>query len=228
MNSLELDRWLPLYRDICSEFGFSEAADAEAAEMLSAMIADRSKTSLDMLRASEVPRTIVLCGGGDSLENDIEHISGDDYVVAADGAASALMNHRLVPEVIVTDLDGTVKDQVDANTEGCVVFVHAHGDNVPALERWVDEFRGRLIGTCQGYPVEGVFDFGGFTDGDRAACIMTELGVVRIRLAGFAFERPSDKSGRPFETKLRKLAWARRILDMLADDGVEFVPVSFA
>ena len=226
MNSLELDRWLPLYRDICSEFGFSEAADAEAAEMLSAMIADRSKASLDMLRASNVPRTIVLCGGGGTLEDDIEHISRNDYVVAADGATSALMNHRLVPEVIVTDLDGTVKDQVDANAEGCVVFVHAHGDNVQALERWVGDFRGRLIGTCQGYPVKGVFDFGGFTDGDRAACIMTELGAVRIRLAGFDLERPSDKPGRPFETKLRKLAWARRILDMLADDGVEFVPVS--
>ena len=228
MNSLELDRWLPLYRDICSEFGFSEAADAEAAEMLSAKIADRSKAALDMLRASDIPRTVVLCGGGDSLVDDLDHISRDDYVVAADGATSALMNHKLVPDAIVTDLDGTVKDQVDANAESCVVFVHAHGDNVQALERWVDEFRGRLIGTCQGYPVEGVFDFGGFTDGDRAACIMTEMGAVRIRLAGFDLERPSDKPGKTLETKARKLAWARRILDMLADDGIEFVPVSSA
>ena len=226
MNSLELDRWLPLYREICSEFGFSEVADAEAAEMLSSKIADRSKASLDMLRVSNVPRTIVLCGGGDSLEDDIVHISGDDYVVAADGATSALMVHQIVPEVIVTDLDGTVKDQVDANAEGCVVFVHAHGDNVRALERWVGEFRGRLIGTCQGYPVEGVFDFGGFTDGDRAACIMTEMGAARIRLAGFDLERPSDKPGKLLETKARKLAWAQRVLDMLADDGIEFVPVS--
>ena len=81
-------------------------------------------------------------------------------------------------------------------------------------------------GRCQGIPIDGVFNFGGFTDGDRAACILSEMGVLRIRLAGFDLERPSGKPGRSLEVKGRKLAWARRILGILADDGVEFVSAS--
>ena len=178
------------------------------------------------MRTSDIPQTVVICGGGDTLEEDIEHIAEGDYVVAADGATSTLMRRRLLPKAIVTDLDGAVEDQVDANVRGSVVFVHAHGDNIHALERWVGEFQGSIVGTCQGHPVEGVFNFGGFTDGDRAACIMSEMGARRIRLAGFDLERPSDKPGSPQKVKARKLAWARRILDLLADDGVEFIPVS--
>ena len=226
MIALQLGRWLPLYRDICGEFGFSEAADAEAAELLSSKIADRSKASLEKFRSTDIPETIVLCGGGDMLEEDIGRIRQGEYVVAADGATSALMDSQLLPDVIVTDLDGVVEDQVDANAGGSLVFVHAHGDNLGMLERWVSEFRGEVIGTCQGRPVDGVFDFGGFTDGDRAACIMSEMGVLRMRLAGFDLERPSDKRGRALEVKARKLAWAQRILDILTSDGVEFSPVS--
>lgn len=223
---LRLDRWLPLYDEICRDFGFSEAGDEDSAKLLSSMIAGRSRESLDTLRASKVPTTAVLCGSGDTLAENLSYVGEDDYIVAADGATSVLLERRLLPDIIVTDLDGIVEDQVDANARDSTVFVHAHGDNIGALERWVGEFTGRVIGTCQGRPVEGVFNFGGFTDGDRAACIMAELGVRKIRLAGFDLAHPSDKPGRSREVKARKLDWARRIMAMLVEDGVELVPVS--
>ena len=148
----------------------------------------------------------------------------DGLIVAADGATSALRERGLVPDIIVTDLDGDVEDQVDGNANGSVVFVHAHGDNMPALERWVTEFPGAVVGTCQCLPVGGVFNFGGFTDGDRAACILGELGVRDVVLAGFDLESPSPKPGRSGAVKLRKLDWAGRILEMLSDEGMRFRP----
>lgn len=215
-----------MYRDIVQEFDFSEAEDAESALLLSSMISGRSATSLAAVRSAGAPEEAVLCGGGDSLTADLEQVGSDDHIVAADGATSALLEQGLVPDYIVTDLDGVVKDQVDANARGSVVFVHAHGDNSEAIRRWAGEFTGSIVGTCQGRPVEGVFDFGGFTDGDRAACIMAELGTRRMRLAGFDFDRPSAKPGRSSELKQRKLVWARRIMALLEADGVVFAPVS--
>ena len=190
------------------------------------MISEKSVRSLDNVRASNIPSAAVLCGGGETLEDDISRIRESDYIVAADGATTALLEAMLLPDVIVTDLDGRVEDQIDANARGSTVFVHAHGDNVAALRRWVDRFEGRVVGTCQGPPVPGVFNFGGFTDGDRAACIMHELGVRRMSLAGFDLERPSEKPGGSQMVKSRKLRWAERILSRLAEYGVEFTSVA--
>ncbi|HUV61732.1 MAG TPA: 6-hydroxymethylpterin diphosphokinase MptE-like protein [Thermoplasmata archaeon] len=184
------------------------------------MLGGRGVEALDAFRASGLPEAAVLCGGGDSLASDLRGISSGDYIIAADGATSLLVERGFVPDVVVTDLDGVVDDQVEANAEGTVVFVHAHGDNREALGRWVPEFRGRVVGTCQCEPVDGVFNFGGFTDGDRAACIISELGVRRILLAGFDLKRPAKKAGRSAEVKARKLRWAERILAMIADEGV--------
>lgn len=142
------------------------------------------------------------------------------FVVAADGATSTLLSRGILPDVIVTDLDGDVDDQVKANKEGSVVFVHAHGDNMDAIRKHVLRFDGMTVCTCQCPPTEGVYNFGGFTDGDRAACIVASLGVRSIRLVGFDFESPSAKRGRSRVVKARKLLWAKRIMTLLVEEGV--------
>lgn len=151
-------------------------------------------------------------------EIDDEVVKG--FVVAADGATSTLLLRGIIPDVIVTDLDGAVEDQVEANKEGSVVFVHAHGDNMDAIRKYVPRFYGTVVCTCQCSPIEGVYNFGGFTDGDRAACIVASMGVRSIKLVGFDFESPSAKAGRSREVKARKLIWARRVLTILAEEGV--------
>jgi uncharacterized Rossmann fold enzyme len=67
--------------------------------------------------------------------------------------------------------------------------------------------------------VGDLLNFGGFTDGDRAACIFAGLGANELDLLGFDMANPSEKEGRDPETKRRKLVWADRILQELRREG---------
>ena len=95
------------------------------------------------------------------------------------------------------------------------------------MREWAGRFSGPVVLTTQSRPESTVFDFGGFTDGDRAVCISQEMGASSIRLIGFDLDHPRPKDGRDPAVKLRKLAWARRIIssldiDVLNADGTRF------
>ena len=153
-----------------------------------------------------------VAGNGPSLKDEIAVYEG--ILIAADEATSVAMKAGIGPDLIVTDLDGDVGDQIKANVKGAIVAVHAHGDNIPAIRRWAPFFRGRVMATTQSRPFSRVYDFGGFTDGDRAAFIADHFGASKINLIGFDFEHPSPKDENA-EVKLRKLAWAKKLIGSL-------------
>ncbi len=216
---MRLDLWLPMYREICREFGYDMEADARNAAALSSILSSRPVPTLNALE-SACPASVTICGDGPSLRQHISERVPEGYVVAADGATTTLMDAGLVPDAIVTDMDGEIGHQLEANARGSMVFAHAHGDNVRAVSEVVPRFEGTVVGTCQGNPTGALLNLGGFTDGDRAACIFSGLGARRIVLVGFDFDNPSPKQFRPAEVKARKLRWARRILSVLAEQGV--------
>lgn len=216
---MRLEAWLPMYREICREFGYDEDEDARSADALAALLSSRPVPTLKELAAA-CPATVTVCGDGPLLEEEISAAPPSGYVVAADGATEALMDAGILPDAIVTDLDGDVQVQTRASAKGALMFVHAHGDNQDVVGAVVPRLKGPVVGTCQGPPSGGLLNLGGFTDGDRAACIFSGLGAGTVVLVGFDFERPSEKASRPPEVKRRKLAWARRILASLEADGV--------
>ncbi len=222
---MKLGTWIPLYDRICKDFGFDPSEDRKSAVMLAKRLGARSDDSLKVSK-SQTSRIALVCGGGPNLADEISITDIRWPIIAADSATTTLLEAGITPDIIVSDLDGVVEDQIDANSRGVPVFVHAHGDNMPALNRYVDKFHGPVVGTCQCEPLEHVFNFGGFTDGDRAACIASELGAKEILLAGFDFENPAAKQGRKTDIKKRKLAWAKIILDELAKEGVRVIPVA--
>lgn len=208
-----------MYGEICREFGYDEEADARSADLLSSILASRVVPTLSDLE-SMCPASVTICGDGPSLRAALTEHAPEGYVVAADGATTALMEACLAPDAIVTDMDGAVEDQLRASAGGSLVFAHAHGDNTHAVREVVPRFKGPVVGTCQGPPSGGLVNLGGFTDGDRAACIFSGLGARRIVLMGFDFDRPSPKPARSPGVKARKLRWAERILLMLSEQGV--------
>lgn len=73
--------------------------------------------------------------------------------------------------------------------------------------------------TTQSVPSSIVFNFGGFTDGDRAVCLARHMGTKNIILEGFNFENPTPKIGTSIEIKAKKLKWAKKIIfDMNPND----------
>ncbi|MCK9440809.1 MAG: DUF115 domain-containing protein [Methanothrix sp.] len=206
---MQFATWEPLYQSILKDFGFSPGRDVEAANLLAELLRDREP----LLRTAEAivaGHRAVVCGNAPSLEAELGELQERDAVfLAADGATSVLLRHGIVPAIVVTDLDGPFPAVLKANQEGSIVVVHAHGDNLDALNRYVPLLV-RIIGTVQCRPMPGLYNFGGFTDGDRCVFLAKELGAASITLVGFDFE---DESVTP--RKKRKLEWAKRLIDLI-------------
>ncbi len=208
---MEFEEWEPLYERILEEFNFSRRADEEAARSLDELLAHKDVYPLELLRR-KLANGVTVCGNAPGLEDALLTCDLSGAVIAADGATSALLHVAgRVPDVIVTDLDGDVADQISANSQGAVVIIHAHGDNVDAMKRYVPRMPGKVMGTTQSKPFGRLHNFGGFTDGDRAVLMARHLGAP-VRLLGFDFDKPRLKEGRDVEVKKRKLAWARRLI----------------
>jgi len=215
---MDFDAWEPYYDRILKDFGFSRTDDERAAKVLDRRLGgDRIAPKDVAARLSGKPVTVA--GNAPTLKSELARLTR--VVIAADEATSILTQEDHLPTVIVTDLDGDVKDQLEANRRGSVVVVHAHGDNIPAIEKWAGEFEGRTMATTQARPFGEVYNFGGFTDGDRGVFLADAMGAKSIRLVGFDFEHPNPKD-QPAELKKRKLDWAFILIESILAERTEF------
>src|SRR3990170_3095 len=176
---MDFAEWDVYYRQILEDFGYAREADERAAKVLDARLGGE-RIDPEALRPLFAGRDVTIAGNAPSLEREL--VAVEHPLVAADEATSVLRKAGIRPDVIVTDLDG----------------------DLAAIEAWAPKFRGRVIGTTQAGPFGRIHNFGGFTDGDRAAFLADHLGARSLLLLGFDFETPSPKDADP-ETKKRKL-----------------------
>jgi 2-amino-4-hydroxy-6-hydroxymethyldihydropteridine diphosphokinase len=208
---MRFEDWEPVYVRILDEFGFSRIEDERSARWLEALLISKDLCDEACIRR-RIMEEVTICGDALSLEADLASIGVRGTIMSADGATKELMDVGIRPDVIVTDLDGDIGSQIEANRQGALVVVHAHGDNIIAIERYVKRFDGPIAGTTQSKPSGSLFNFGGFTDGDRAVMLARHFGAKRIWLLGFDFKEPRQKGGRGREIKSRKLEWARALI----------------
>ena len=218
--------WELLYSEILDDMGYSREDDESTVRVLKAVTVNCDLVDPDDVR-DMFSGSCTVAGDADCLESDIESFPPTGTLVSSGSAVHRLLDAGLTPDVVVTDLDGDMPSQLEASSRGALTFVHAHGDNAEAVREWAGRFSGPVVLTTQSRPESTVFDFGGFTDGDRAVCISQEMGASSIRLIGFDLDHPRPKDGRDPAVKLRKLAWARRIIssldiDVLNADGTRF------
>ena len=205
---MNYEDWAPHYDEILDYFQFDREADAEAALLLGTLLSRDDVGALDVLIRG---RPITVCGNAPNLPAQLDRIHG--VILAADAAADVLYSRGIRPDAVFTDLDGATDAFFEMNREGTVMVVHAHGDNMRLLRAWVPDFEGPLVGTTQGAPLPGVYNFGGFSDGDRAAFAAAHFGAESIGFVGFDLD---DDSVDPL--KRGKLAWARRLLALLGHE----------
>ncbi len=207
---MNFNDWEPIYEEILNDFGFSREEDEASAQLLSELLKKKRNSlfTLDKLQNIIKDKEVIVCGKAPRLLNDVTKLQTKKkgVIVAADGATSTLLSRGIMPHVIVSDLDGVMDDIIKANERCAVVVVHAHGDNITKLRSYVPQLQ-KIVGTTQSRPLSNVFNFGGFTDGDRAIYLAKHLGAKEIGIIGFDFEDATVG-----EIKKKKLRWAKRLI----------------
>ena len=199
---MDFGLWEKYYNEILDDFGFSRSDDEKSAKLLDEILSIEGCLRLDELgEILSFSDKYIVFGAGPSIEKHIQLLKKEydlkDYVlVAADGATSALIKEKISPDVVVTDLDGKLDDILLANIRGANVVIHAHGDNMDKIAS-LTPFFNNVIGTTQAQPIGNLYNFGGFTDGDRAIFISVVLGASQIILAGMDFGDMVTNYSRP-------------------------------
>ena len=203
--------WDEYYVKILDYFGFSREDDEEAARLLSSILPGND---ISLLTNTISGSDIIVAGNAPSLPDDIKKTDFEGkIVIAADAAARVMKKGGVIPNIVFTDLDGLDDDVLEMNEAGTILAVHAHGDNMPLVKSWVPKMKGPVVGTTQSTPLENVYNFGGFSDGDRGVFAAYELGAKSVSLIGFDLD---DKSVDP--VKHGKLMIARKLLHLLGHD----------
>ncbi|WNY28485.1 hypothetical protein MmiEs2_06730 [Methanimicrococcus stummii] len=232
---MDYTNWEPFYQIILNRFGFSEKSDIKTAEWFSDVLTAlhfSEKTeddSIKELKNKIAGKNIVVCGNAPSLNDEYlqfqnqKNTTGDEIYIAADGAASVLLKNRKVPDIIVTDLDGKHQNdaikEIEATDKGALLLIHAHGDNLDKLEKYLPAFSDKIkenavVPTCQCRPPKKLHNFGGFTDGDRCVFLADEFGAASVTLIGFDFNDPDVSP-----MKKKKLQCAEKLIQMIREQN---------
>lgn len=200
--------WEPAYGALLRDFGYDRAADERVRDRLAELTTPFDEARLGALFEGA---TVAVAGAASSLPSELEVVRDVEVVVAASSAADVCLDHGLAVDLVVTDLDKAPATVVQLAADGVPAAVHAHGDNGPAIERWVPEItRAQLLPTTQAAPVGPVVNYGGFTDGDRGAFLADHFGATELRFPGWDFDDATVD-----DEKARKLDWAERLLAWL-------------
>lgn len=231
---MELTLWMEWYQLILEDFGFKRDDDERSAESLNHVLDD-----IGALMPQDIPikSRVIVFGAGPSLKPNLtilKTINLDEFtLIAADGATTALLEEDIIPDIIVTDLDGRMDDIFYANQQGALMVVHAHGNNPEQIEKYTAKLT-NVMGTTQSKPLASVYNFGGFTDGDRCVFLAIALGAREIILSGMDFgrmvthySRPDQEDGPADMVKRKKLRWAKKLVKWAAlNSEVRFVNIS--
>ena len=205
---MELKIWLErFYPKILSDFGFIKEEDEESARLIHEL-GKNKLMDCSVLKEKIHNRDVAVIGGALN-SSDINNISKlEGYTVITAGKSILKLRAfipNFIPDIHVTDMEESDEILIELERYGCILVLHAHGDNINRIKSVIPKLT-RFIATTQSKPFDRVYNFTGFTDGDRAAIIAKEFGARSIRLIGFDFSNASD------EIKLKKLKWAEKIL----------------
>lgn len=226
MNDLrDSVRWAYIYDLIRLDMGFNYLDDYYASQVLNTLIKEFVDTYVTEMRVRKLIEgsDAYVVGAGPKCFEELKSLERPpEVLIAADGAMRCCLDAGYKPDIVVSDLDGLAVD--DLRYEDIIYVVHAHGNNVDKLLRYVGLIRGDLLGTNQCIQYGKLRVYGGFTDGDRAVFLANYFKARTIRLVGFDLRSGVvGKYSKPWmgmesyatPLKMRKFRWAERLLKML-------------
>lgn len=210
--------WKKRYFSILKELNYSEKKDKESALILDSIL--KKTDTIEKIKKLIEGKTIFVIGSGPSLSIAIPKLKKleKSIKIAADSSLKPLVDNGIIPDIIVTDLDGNEDTIKKISKTKSIFVIHAHGDNIEKLQM-VKKMK-NCIGTTQTNPFNKIQNFGGFTDGDRGVFLASYFNAKKIILFGMDFGNQigkfsnTKKSDR--ETKLKKLEIGRDLLIWLS------------
>ncbi len=214
-----------IYFEIAKELGLNIGMDYFSSSYFNRLMDRKPEITMQQVIKKYGRKKVLVFGAGPSLESNIKSLLANRILnsfitIAADGASYALKKIAGInPDFIVTDLDGYPEEEVEMSNSGSLAVVHSHGDNLSALTHYVPKLRS-LIGTTQCEPHGKLYNFGGFTDGDRSVYFAMALEPEAILLAGMDFGEKvgsfSNASNKDIVRKLLKLKIGKGLLERFA------------
>ena len=210
--------WEKRYFSILKELNYSEKKDKESAAILDSIL--KKTDTIEKIREIIQGKTVFVIGSGPSLSIAIPKLKKlkKSIKIAADSSLKPLIDNGIIPDIIVTDLDGN-EDAIKKISKTKSIFViHAHGDNIEKLQM-VKKMK-NCIGTTQTNPFNKIQNFGGFTDGDRGVFLASHFDAKKIILFGMDFGSQigkfSNTKRSDREIKLKKLEIGKDLLIWLS------------
>ena len=210
--------WKKRYFTILKEMNYSEKKDKESALILDSIL--KKTDSIEKVKEIIQGNTVFVIGSGPSLSIAIPKLKKlkKSIKIAADSSLKPLIDNGIIPDIIVTDLDGN-EDAIKKISKTKSIFViHAHGDNIEKLQM-VKKMK-NCIGTTQTNPFNKIQNFGGFTDGDRGVFLASHFDAKKIILFGMDFGNQigkfSNTKRSDREIKLKKLEIGKDLLIWLS------------
>jgi hypothetical protein len=210
--------WGKRYFTILKEMNYSEKKDKESALILDSIL--KKTDSIEKVKEIIQGNTVFVIGSGPSLSIAIPKLKKlkKSIKIAADSSLEPLIDNGIIPDIIVTDLDGNEDTIKKISKTKSIFVIHAHGDNIEKLQM-VKKMK-NCVGTTQTNPFNKIQNFGGFTDGDRGVFLASYFDAKKIILFGMDFGNQigkfsnTKKSDR--EIKLKKLKIGKNLLIWLS------------
>ncbi|MEO2220971.1 MAG: 6-hydroxymethylpterin diphosphokinase MptE-like protein [Nitrosopumilus sp.] len=210
--------WKKRYLLILKELNYSQKKDKESAIILDSILKKTNTT--DKILKLINGKTVFVIGSGPSLSNAIPKLKKlkKSIKIAADSSLKPLVDNGIIPDIVVTDLDGDENTIKKIAKTKSIFVIHAHGDNIEKLEL-VKKIK-NCIGTTQSNPFNKIQNFGGFTDGDRGVFLANYFGAKKIILFGMDFGNRIGKFSNTKKAdrkiKLKKLEIGENLLIWLS------------
>ena len=210
--------WGERYFSILKELNYSEKKDKESAIILDSIL--KKTDTIEKVREIIQGKTVFVIGSGPSLSIAIPKLKKlkKSIKIAADSSLKPLIDNGIIPDIIVTDLDGNEDTIKKISKTKSIFVIHAHGDNIEKLQM-VKKMK-NCIGTTQTNPFNKIQNFGGFTDGDRGVFLASHFDAKKIILFGMDFGNQigkfSNTKRSDREIKLKKLEIGKDLLIWLS------------
>ncbi len=123
--------WKKRYFSILKELDYKEKKDKEATLILDSIL--KKTDSSEKVRKLIEGKTVFVIGSGPSLSCAIPKLK-KSIKIAADSSLKPLIDNGIIPQIIVTDLDGNEEAIRKISKTKSIFVVHAHGDNIEKLQ----------------------------------------------------------------------------------------------